>query len=268
MSSCNHLKLMSIFTGILSVVLYGAILFQPISIIEFQYAQMLLFSAQALLILTIIFIVCSVITSKEITDSIKMKKIVACSVGIVLVGCISLSIYGYLTCYNCYTPEDIVADEEYMQSFTPYHDISDEKEEHRDLVVSHMPGTDYVFLYCYGTYDYEIEYFSSKSPFLKWKFETERSVFTPFNEFYLDVLTPGKEMVVDGVKLTAFIDENNYAVLVKSFDQAVYGSLLNASTDKVSFENFAREIIKQMELLEEARDQKVFLDVPLSEMFV
>lgn len=268
MNSGIRLKLLSVFTGVLSVVLYCAILFQRIRVIDFQYAHILLVSAQGLLLLTIILIVCTILLSKGIIESTKIKKVMVASFGIVMTGCISLFVFGYLTCYNCYTPEDVLENQKtYLQSFIPYHDITDEKEEHIDLEVSHIPGTDYIFLCCYGTYDYEIEYFTSTSPFFNWKFKAERSMLTPLNEMDMDVLVPGKEMVIDGVKLTAFIDGNDYAILIKSFNQALYCSLLDVSTDEVSFENFAREAINQISLLKKATSEKIFLDVPLSEAF-
>lgn len=263
MISKNRFKWVLVCIFILILGLYVAIIFQPIGVIDFQYAQVLLFSAQSLLFLTFIFIILAVFNSKGIINSVRMKKIMFSSLAIVLFGLISLLVYGCLTCYNCYTPEDIVDDEEYMQSFTPYHDIIDNKKENIDLAVSHIPGTDYMFLYCYGTYDYEIEYFSSISPFLMWKFKTERSIFTPLSEFYIDVLVPGEEVVIDGEKVIAFIDENDYAVLIKSFNQAVYCSLIDVSTDEITFDEFAREAINQMKLFKEAKDRKTFLDVPL-----
>lgn len=99
------------------------------------------------------------------------------------------------------------------------------------------------------------------------KFRLDRSFLTPFNDMDFYVRVPGEKMEIDGVKLTAFIDENDYAVLIKSFNQSVYASLVNASANEISFEDFAREVINQMELLDNATKEKVFLDVPLSEAF-
>ena len=268
MNSCKRLKFLSACTTISTVVLYCAIMFQSISIMDFQYTQILLFSAQSLLLLTIIFIVCTILISKGIFDSAKGKKIIVASVMVVLLGCVSSITYGFLTCYNCYTPEDILENNKtYIQSLFPAHNITDAKSEIMDLEVSHIPGSDYIYLYCYGTLDYEVEYFKSASPFMNWKFKTERSILTPLNEFDMDILVTGKEMEVDGIKLTVFIDANGYAALIKSFNQAIYVSLLNASADKILVDDFAREVIKQMKLLENATKEKVFLDVPFSEAF-
>ncbi len=268
MNSCKMLKFLSACTTISAIVLYGAIVFQSISIIDFQYAQILLFSAQALLLLTIIFIVCTILISKGIFDSAKVKKIVVASVAVVLLGCVSSITYGFLTCYNCYTPEDVLENNKtYVQALFPYHDITDSKSEIMDLEVSHIPGSDYIYLYCYGTLDYEVEYFKSVSPFMNWKFKMEKSILTPLNEFDMDVPVPGKEMKVDGINLTVFVDENGYAVLIKSFNQAIYASLLDASADKILVDDFAREVIKQTKLLENATKERIFLDVPFSEAF-
>lgn len=241
--------------------------------LEFQYAQILLFSAETFAILTVIFIICLVIISKDITTLSKAKKVIIGSVSVCIPVCVLLTGYGLLSCYNCYTPEDIMKnDKPYIQRFMPYHDILDDKNENTDLMVSHIPGTNYVFLNCYGTsssgipLDYEVEYFKSVSPFMNMKFKFERMFLSPLSEFDLDVLVPGKDMEIDGVKLTVYVDDNDYAVFIKSFGQSVYASLINAP-DEVSIEEFAREIIKQFELLDNATKEKVFLDVPLSEAF-
>ena len=107
--------------------------------------------------------------------------------------------YGYFACYNCYTPEHILEnDKTYIQKLFPYHNIDDDKVK-MDIEVSHIPGTDYICLYDYGPYtlenshNYEVEYFKSKSPFMNFKFKSERTILTPLNEYDLDVIKPGKK---------------------------------------------------------------------------
>lgn len=275
MNISKFLKLAAVCSAVICVILYGTILFQTISMLEFQYALILLYAAEALLVLTIIFAVFSILVSKDILDTIKTKKIVIVSTVVVVIGCVSSIIYGALTCYNLYTPEDIIEnDKEYVQSFFPYQDITEWKKGFMDFAVSHMPGTDYISLWNIKTStsgyqcNYNLEYFKSSSPFMTEKFRLARSFPTPLNKLDFDVWVPGEKMEVDGVKLTAFIDGNEYAVLIKSFNQSVYASLTkNASASEITFEDFAREVINQMELLDNATKEKVFLDVPLSEAF-
>lgn len=275
MNISKFFKLSAVFSAVICIILYGAILFQTISMLEFQYALILLFAAEALLVLTIIFAVFSILVSKDILDTIKTKKIIIVSTITVVIGCVSSIVYGAFSCYNLYTPEDIIEnDKEYVQSFFPYQDITEWEKGYMDIEVSHIPGTDRICLWNIKTStsgyqcNYKLEYFKSASPFMTGKFRLDRSFLTPFNDLDFDVWVPGKKMKIDGVKLTAFIDGYDYAVLIKSFNQSVYASLTkNMSASEITFEDFAREVIKQMEQLDAATKEKVFLDVPLSEAF-
>lgn len=273
MKTFRNLKISIILSAVLSLILYSVIAFQRISDIEFQYVLILLFSAQALLIFTVICIIFCILASKGIINEIKTKKIITSSFIAILVGCISFCIYGEIACYNAYTPENIINNEKsYVQTFFPYHDISKKKKGFLDVCVSHMPGTEYIVLSCLGNSvfdepnNYTLEYFKSTSPILLLSFLSERT-FSPLNDFDINVKVPGKSMEVNGVKLTAYVDGNDYAVLIKSFNKSVYASITNAPADELSIEDYATEIIRQTDFLETATKEKVFLDVPLSEVF-
>lgn len=261
------LILSAVCSAVLSVILYGTIFILPISTDYPEDVQINLFCAQAFAILTIIFAVCAVLLITKILDKRKTKKTLLVCVPVVAVGCVLTIVYGLLTCYNDYDPEELLEnDKPYAQSFYPYHDITDAKKWNTELFVSHIPGTDYIRVYKNGTsiyektLEYKVEYFKSVSPFLMSKFRLFRSLPFPYDSMDFDVLAQGETMVVDGIELTVFVDENNYAVLIEQFDQAVYASLLNAPADDISVRNFAREIIGQMALLEQANKDRVFLD--------
>ncbi|MBR2956718.1 MAG: hypothetical protein IKC20_00530, partial [Clostridia bacterium] len=174
--------------------------------------------------------------------------------------------YGWLTCYNCYTPENIMENEKtYIQTFLPYHNILDEYRENTELSVSHIPGTDYIVLNCYGTsefgipLDYKVEYFKSVSPFMNMKFKLEKWLASIFSVYDIDVVAPGKDIELDGTKLAVYVEDDNFAVMIKSFGRSVYASLINAP-EGVTIEDFAKKVIKQLELLDNAAKEKVFLD--------
>lgn len=269
MKTKKHLKISLVSSMLMSLILYGAILFQSISILEFQYAQMLLFSAQTFVMLTIIFIICFVAISKNILSITKIKKIIVSSVSVCLSICAVVMGYGWLSCYNCYTPENIIEnDKVFVQQFIPYHDIFDNKRENTELLVSHIPGTDYISLNCYGIsdfgtpFDYKVEYFKSASVFMNMKFRLEKCLSSYFSVYDIDVVALGKEMEIGGTKLTVYVEDNDYAIFIKSFGQTIYASLINVPDD-ISAEDFAKEVIRQFELLDQATKEKVFLDVKL-----
>lgn len=276
MKNLKSVKIIAVISALLSVILYSVVFVQPISLIEFQSALFSLYFAEAFLFLTVILLVCLVICDKMSINFDKIKKFLMVSSVIIMVGCIVLCGCAYIDCYNAYTPENkFSADGEYMQKFYPYHDIknySRERKDPIDLSVSHIPGTDYVYIYCFGehfsdiNYDYELEYIKSISPFMNVKFLAERAVPTAFNELELDVVAKGNKIEIDGVNVTVYVENNNYAVLISSFGESVYASLIDAP-ENITVEDFAREVIKQSDLLKEATKDRAFLDVPISEIF-
>lgn len=269
MKSHKCLIAFSVLSAVGSAVLYGAIIFQSIDIIEFQYAQIFLFFAEAFLALTAVFAICFAAVNKKILTFSKTKKIIVSLVCACLAVCVIVTGYGWLTCYNCYTPENIMKnDKAFVQQFLPYHDILDSRIEHTELTVSHIPGTDYVVLNCYGTtefgipLDYKAEYFRSVSPFMNMKFRFEKWLASNFSVYDTDVVAPGKNIELDGTKLTVYVEDDNYAVLIKAFGRSVYASLINAP-EGVTAEDFAKEVIGQFSLIDKAAKEKVFLDAAL-----
>ena len=266
MKAKKHLIILFICSAILSLILFGAVFFQSISMLEFQYAQILLFAAETLSIISIAFIICFVLVYKGIITLSKIKKIILAIVAFSIIGCILLTGYGWATCYNLYTPENIMKNNKsYIQQFLPYHDILDDYRKNTELLVSHMPGTDYVVLNCYGISEsgiplnYKVEYFKSASLFMNMKFRTEKKLSSVFSIYDVDVVAIGKDIEIDGVELTVYVEDNDYAVLLKSFGQTCYASLINAP-DGVTVEDFAKRIIEQIELFDNATKEKVFLN--------
>ena len=76
MKTQNRLIVLSILSAVLSVILYGAILFQGTDIIEFQYVQILLFFAQAFLLLTAVFAAGFAAVYKKLMTFSRIKKII------------------------------------------------------------------------------------------------------------------------------------------------------------------------------------------------
>ena len=125
-----------------------------------------------------------------------------------------------------------------------------------------VPNAMEVFESCKDLSDVGFEYFESVSPFMNMKFRFERMVLSPLNRYDLDVVAVGEDMEIDGTKLTVYVENNDYAVLIKSFGKTIYASLINVP-DEVTIEDFAKEVIRQFELIDDATQKKVFLDAPL-----
>lgn len=274
MNITKTFKILLVCSSVLSIVLYSCILFQSFGFLEFQSALFLLYFAEAFLLLTVVFAVSVVLDNKTVINTAKIKQSsIAVSV-IVLIVCAGLCGYAYVDCYNCYTPKVLFeSDIGKVQSYYPYHNLEEYSRSEKDpveLSVSHIPGTDYIYLYCYGdyfsdtNYDYELEYVKTVSAFMKYKFCLERLFPTQFNEIEIDVQTYGEIIKVDEFSVIAYVDGNDYAVLLNRLGSCTYASLINAP-ESVSIEDFAREAIKQSDLLNNATKEKTFLDVSLSE---
>ena len=260
------LMALSVLSAVVSAVLYGVLLFQSTDIIEFQYAQILLFFAEAFLLLAAVFAIGFAAVHKKLLSFSKIKKIIIALVCACLAACVVVTGCGWLTCYNCYTPENLLKnDKAFVQQFLPYQNILDDYSENTELTVSHIPGTDYISLYCYGTsefgtpFAYKVEYFKSVSPFMNAKFRFEKWLASNFSVYDIDVVAPGRDMELDGTKLTVYAEGDNCAVLIKSFGRSVYASLINAP-EGLTTEDFAKEIIKQFDLIDKAAKEKVFLN--------
>ncbi len=263
-------KILSIIFALISLVLYLCITFQTVGFLEYEVLLFLLYFGEGFFVLCIIFLVLTLLLKRIKITELKAKTAAIITLSITVVLCVGFSVYGYITFYDTYTPEDLIKNNpEYIQKFHPYLDLDSEDNRETELCVSHIPGTDLVEIYSYSwnSVDYAIEYFESISPYMNLKYRLSRAIPTPFNDMDVPVIAPGKEITVDGVDITVFENESKYAVLITSFNKNCFAVLENVSSSGISLEDFAREVIKQMDLLEEATDNKTFLNIPISEMF-
>jgi len=270
----EKLKSISIFTGLLSVVFYCSILFQQIYFLEFEFLPILLFLAQALLIISIILLVCSILISKQKmkAENLKIKVLIPCIV--ILVGCISLILYNALAFYDCYTPDEYIENnKETVQTLFPYHDIINSEYENFDICVSYITGTKYFWLESQGgsiyglPQHYDIRYFESLSPFMNFKFrlETDNPIIKDWAE--LKVISNGEIIKIGNDTVIFFESDGAYGVLVKDFNKTTYATLTYAEYSNISKEDFAKEIIEQHKILKQFSKEKTFFDVPFSERF-
>lgn len=270
----GKLRTISCFAFVLSLVLYCSILFQQTYFLEFEFLPILLFSAQALLVISVFLIVCSVLISKQkiTAEKLKIKILIPCIV--ILVGCISLVLYNVLAFYDCYTPEEYIENnKETVQILFPYHDIINSEYENFDICVSYITGTKYFWLESQGgsiyglPQHYDIRYFESLSPFMNFKFrlETDNPIIKDWAE--LKVISNGEIIKIGDDTVIFFESDGAYGALVKDFNKTTYATLTYAEYSNISKEDFAEEIIEQHEALKQISKNNTFFDVLLSERF-
>ena len=276
MSTSKKLVVSSVFTAIASIVLYCSILFQDFDMIEFDFLPLLLLSAQALLILTIVFIISAILISKGIFNLSKIKKVVITLTSVILVVYILLIGYNGVTFYDGYTPQDLIDnDKVFIQQFFPYCDVNEE-ESKVDIAVSHTTGVDYIGFYSRGTYEndiyltYEAEYFETYSCFMNFKFYLEKGILSFSDIKYVNSFTDCETKRINGMNVTIFTKEKStdIGVFLSKGNRAIYAefnSYLNASS--VELENFIEIVAEQFELIEETADEETFLDIPFSDKF-
>lgn len=276
MSTSKKLVISSVFTAIASIVLYCSILFQDFDMIEFDFLPLLLFSAQALLILTLVFIISAVLISKDVFNLSNIKKVVITLTSVILVVYILLIGYNGVTFYDGYTPQDLIDnDKVFIQQFFPYCDVNDE-ESKVDISVSHTTGVDYIGFYSRGTYEndiyltYEAEYFETYSCFMNLKFYLEKGILSFSDIKYVNSFTDCETKRIDGMNVTIFTKEKStdIGVFISKGNRAIYAefnSYLNASS--VELESFIEIVAEQFELIEETADEETFLDISFLERF-
>ena len=268
----KKLKTISIFTILLSITLYCSILFQQTYFLEFEFLPILLFSAQALLIISIFLFVCSILISKQKTKFKKLKKkmVTFCAL---IIGCwLVLIAYNFIEVYDCYTPEEYIENnKETVQILFPYHDVINSEYENFDICASYVTGTKYFWLESYGgsiyglPQHYDVRYFESLSPFMNFKFrlETDNPIIKDWAE--LKVISNGEIIKIGNDTVIFFEADGAYGVLVKDFNKTTYATLTYAEYSNISKEDFAKEIIEQHKMLKQLSKEKTFVDVPFSE---
>ncbi|MBE6752513.1 MAG: hypothetical protein E7556_08320 [Ruminococcaceae bacterium] len=264
----------SVFTVIASIVFYCSILFQPMYFFEFEALPILLFSAEALLIISIILIASAILISKGIFDGEKIKKKIIGVCVFIVVGCSLLVGYNALAFYDGYTPERYTENNrEYTQTLFPYHNITGEDYERFDISASYITGTKYFWLESYGVsvygmpQGYDVRYFESISPFMNFKFrmEIENPLVKDWAE--LRAVSQGEVININGKDVIFFEEDGDYGILVKDFNKSTYATLTNTNYTNMTKEEFASEVLKQHEELKHISESNAFFDVPFSDIF-
>ena len=230
---------------------------------ETEAVLVLLYSAQAFFCLACIGLLIKLFLSKNILSDRKILSISVSSIVITVLVFLSLIGYNSISYYDCYTPVELLSKSEkysYNKIF-PCHDISDIEPEYLSVNFSHITGTEYVSVEKYGYY---FEYVESLSPFIIFSYRAERFMPTAFNSRYCTVLSSPEIIEIDGKKVKVFSTDSAYAVYFKNFNRTVYAEITNISGTGVTREEFAKTVIEQAELFENAMDEKVFLDIPFN----
>lgn len=274
MSMFKKLVITSVFTAMASIVLYCLGLYQEIDTLEFEDLLFFLYSAQALMVLTFVFVICGLLClMKNIKASSLKKTVVAVTV---VVSAVSIYFIGYnsINYYDGYTPQNIMDnDKAFVQSFFPYHKIEDGKSAY--ISVSHITGTEYLVFDSQGLTEngsylaYKAEYFESSSPFMSFKFYLERGLLLPSDVVYINSFNDCEEKEINGYKVSVFTKNNSedMGVYMQKGNKAIYVELKNGSKSPIKVEDFIKITAEQFETIEQTVYEKQFLDIPFSDKF-
>lgn len=266
----KRIKIFSVLSAIITIILYVCILFVELDVTEFDQIVLLWFPALAFLVLTCILIAFAIITTKVKFDErkIKLSVIIVCLLSIV--GFCCLTVFSYNSVYSCYTPDLSVEENyEYIQKFFPYHDIT-ENQDSIDIETSVMLGTKRIIVSSYGNsstngvLNYTADYFESISPFMNLKFYLDKGVILPSDLMYVNAFTQQKKIEIDGVKITLFTKDNStdYGLFIRKGNEAIYAEVDNVYNAEASYEDFAKVIINQFDLLEKTAEDRSLLEIP------
>lgn len=265
MKTKRNLIIASVFCVIISAIIQWYLFFKGIGNIDFWVFQTLFLVVDGMLILAALYIIGFILLKKGLLEQQRIKLLsIVVTVIFVLTG-MGLTGYGYFICYNVYTPESQLENPDTtVREIFPYHDISEDK--YLDLEVSHNLVADHIGLFCNGTSKsgdvmvYRVDYFESLSPLMNAYYTSSKTLKTPFSDpLAIDVDAPGESMSIDGKEVTLYVDNGDYAVLISDFNNTIYASL-TGSTESVTEKEFAEEVVRQFELLEDVVDSGKFLD--------
>ncbi len=267
MNTSKKLVISSIFTTIISVVLYGAIAIPEMDMIEFVFLPTFLYLAHGFLIVSIFFAVIAILISKGVLDFKRIRKVAITVTCVVLVACISLVGYNWFAFYNICAPDTLLENDEFIQQFSPYCDVNASDSE-AYAFVSHITGADYITIYARGVYEndiyltYEAEYFESYSLFLNSKFYLEKGVLSIADRLDVDSFTESETREINGMKVTLFTKEygNDWGVFVSKGNKAMYAQLRNYYDSSVDQESFAEVVTEQFELIEKTVNKGAFIE--------
>ena len=266
---------LSIFSVIVSTVLYGCILFWELDVFEFEGLHILLTLAQLFLCLFILFLVFAVLGYKFNINIKKLKKFLVA--GCVALTAVSVAVicYNSINYYDWYTPKEVMDNNpELVQDFLPYHKVNDVK--YKDISISHIAGTDYLTISSKGSVEnggyinYNAEYFESLSPFMNLKFYLERGLLLPSDLIYVDAFVKTEKIKFGGINVTVFTKEigNDIGLYIKDGNKAIYAELDNDYSDPIDTESFANTVIEQFALMDETVDEKVWLSIERCEVVI
>ncbi|MBE6802717.1 MAG: hypothetical protein E7530_07515 [Ruminococcaceae bacterium] len=274
MSTSKKLIITSIFTAVVSIVLFCLGMYQEIDMIEFEYLLIFLYSAQAFMVLTLVFIVGAFLFMKTDINVSVLKKTVVTITAFIITVCILFIGYNSINFYDGYTPSDMIDNENMLvQEFFPYHKTDDEK--NIDISVSHITGTDYLTFSSRSVsenglyFTYDVEYFESVSPFMNLKFYLERGLLLPSDVIYVNAFSDYEEIEKSGFKAVIFtkMDNDDIGIYLRKGNKAIYSELKNDSRKPVNVEDFLEITIEQFETIELKVDENYFLDIPFSDKF-
>lgn len=270
MSISKRIKIFSVLSAIITIILYVCILFVELDVTEFDQLVLLWFPALSFLVLTCILVVFAILTTKVKFNErkIKLSVIIACLLSIV--GFCCLTVFSYNSVYSCYTPDlSIEENSDYIQKFFPYHDIT-ENQDSIDIETSVMLGTKRIIVSSYGdgstngVLNYTADYFESISPLMNFKFYLDKGVILPSDLIYVGAFTKQEKIEIDGVKITLFTKDNStdYGLFINKGNKAIYAEADNVYNAEASYEDFAKVVINQFELLEKTAEDKSLLKIP------
>ncbi len=260
----------TIATGGMSLVLYSIMFFQNIYLSEFSDLIFLLFPARGFLVLSVVLGVGLLLFKIFPAKETAIKKLLISNCAIII--CASILCVGYakFTCYTHYTPRYLEKEnrtetaEAYLNDLFPFYDASSEFAD-LNVQISHMPGTDYVELYSYGSSEagcesnYYFEYFKSSSLLLNFKFGIEKGFYV-YPGKAARMYNVGEIIKVDDVYAVVFVWNDNYSVLIKGLNYTVYAKLSNNESSDITIEEFVSEVVNKIDVVEHSVDTEAFLD--------
>ena len=270
MTISKKIKIFSVVSVIITIVLYSCILFMKLDVVEFDQLALVLSTAQMFLALSCVLILFVALTTRFTYSQrkIRLSVIIVCLLSVVFFG--GKTILNYNSVYSCYVPDlSIKENLNFIQGFFPYNRIS-ETQDSIDIETSVMFGTKRIIVSSWGdssvdgVVNYTVDYFQSISPFMNLKFYFDKGIILSSDLIYVDAYTHQEKIEVNEEKITLFTKDNSsdYGLFIRKGNKAVYAEVNNIYNSGVSYEEFAKDMINQFEVFEKTAKDGSLLEIP------
>ncbi|MBQ9913459.1 MAG: hypothetical protein IJO73_04445 [Clostridia bacterium] len=245
---------------IISVSLIVAVFFKSTVDADFEDFSMLLNTVKVFLLISSSFFVLLLLIKQKERINLNTEKVflifsVIIYSGLFLAGVSAFS--GYNSRSGVFCSSELNWDNVNVDRYLPYNEVF--KRNSSDDVyyeVSKTSVNGFVYVHAINDVmngiDYKAEYFDSSSYLMNFKFISDRTVSSAFNDFDAEVTGEFATEFIDDLECDIYVDGNDYYLVIADEKSSFFSSVTDNEELIVSLDDFKENAIKQFYLMKEA----------------